>query len=386
MVKKLLLVDDEKDIREILRLSLVDMGYTVFEAENGVEALRIFKEVQPPIVLTDIKMPNMDGIELLQKIKHENPETEVVMITGHGDMDLAIKSLKYEATDFITKPINVDALEISLKRAQDKIFTREKLKEYTENLETLIREKTELQDHLSSLGLMISSISHGIKGLLTGLDGGMYLLDSGLSQKREDRIKEGWDVVKLMAERIRKMVLDILYYAKERDLKWERIDALSFAEEIAKVLAPKMSDHDIEFEKKFDTKIGEFEVDAGHIHSALINILDNAVDACTIDPKKKAHKISFYVGQDRNYIDFEVIDNGIGMDADIQAKIFTPFFSAKGEKGTGLGLFIANKIIEQHGGNIEVKSTLGKGTRFRIRIPKIMPKSAKIKYDKIAER
>lgn len=386
MVKKLLLVDDEKDIREILRLSLVDMGYTVFEAENGVEALRIFQEVQPPVVLTDIKMPNMDGIELLQKIKHENPETEVVMITGHGDMDLAIKSLKYEATDFITKPINVDALEISLKRAQEKIFTREKLKEYTENLETLIREKTELQDHLSSLGLMISSISHGIKGLLTGLDGGMYLLDSGLSQKREDRIKEGWDVVKLMAERIRKMVLDILYFAKERDLKWERIDALSFAEEIAKVLAPKMSDHDIEFEKKFDTKIGEFEVDAGHIHSALINILDNAVDACTIDPKKKAHKISFYVGQDRNYIDFEVIDNGIGMDADIQAKIFTPFFSAKGEKGTGLGLFIANKIIEQHGGNIEVKSTLGKGTRFRIRIPKIMPKSAKIKYDKIAER
>jgi signal transduction histidine kinase len=179
--------------------------------------------------------------------------------------------------------------------------------------------------------------------------------------------------------------LDILYYAKERDLKWERIDALSFVEEIARVLAPKMSDHDIEFEKKFDTKIGEFEVDSGYIHSALINILDNAVDACTIDPKKKAHKISFYVGQDKNYIDFEVIDNGIGMDADIQDKIFTPFFSAKGEKGTGLGLFIANKIIEQHGGNIKVKSTLGKGTRFRIRIPKIMPKSAKIKYDKIAE-
>jgi signal transduction histidine kinase len=385
MVKKLLLVDDEKDIREILYLSLVDMGYTVFEAENGVEALRIFQEVQPPIVLTDIKMPTMDGIELLQKIKRENPETEVVMITGHGDMDLAIKSLKYEATDFITKPINVDALEISLQRVQDKILTRKKLKEYTENLETLIREKTELQDHLSSLGLMISSISHGIKGLLTGLDGGMYLLDSGLAQKSENRIKEGWDVVKLMAERIRKMVLDILYYAKERDLKWERVDALSFAEEIAKVLAPKMSDHHIEFEKKFDTKIGKFEVDAGYIHSALINILDNAVDACTIDSRKKKHKISFYVGQGRNYIDFEVIDNGVGMDPETQDKIFTPFFSAKGEKGTGLGLFIANKIIEQHGGNIRVKSTLGRGARFRIRIPKIMPKSAKIKYDKIAQ-
>ena len=91
------------------------------------------------------------------------------------------------------------------------------------------------------------------------------------------------------------------------------------------------------------------------------------------------------MGQGRNYIDFEVIDNGVGMDPETQDKIFTPFFSAKGEKGTGLGLFIANKIIEQHGGNISVKSTLGKGTRFRIRIPKIMPKSAKIKYDKIAQ-
>ena len=385
MENKILLVDDEKDIREILCLSLVDMGYTVFEAENGVAALRIFKEVRAPIVLTDIKMPNMDGIELLQKIKHENPEAEVVMITGHGDMDLAIRSLKYEATDFITKPINVDALEISLQRVQDKILTRKKLKEYTENLEKLIREKTELQDHLSSLGLMISSISHGIKGLLTGLDGGIYLLDSGLEQKNESRIKEGWDAVKLMAERIRKMVLDILFYAKERDLKWERIDALSFAEEITKVLATKISDHDIEFEKKFDTKIGEFEVDAGYIHSALINILDNAVDACAIDSTQKGHKISFCVGQYKDYIDFEVVDDGIGMDPETQNKIFTPFFSSKGEKGTGLGLFIANKIIEQHGGNIKVKSTLGKGTRFRIRIPKILPKSAKIKSDKAAE-
>jgi signal transduction histidine kinase len=383
MMKKLLLVDDEKDIREILSLALADMGYTVFEAENGIEALKLFQEVQPPIVMTDIKMPNMDGIELLQKIKRENPETEVVMITGHGDMDLAIKSLKYEATDFITKPINVDALEISLQRTQEKILTRKKLKEYTENLEALIREKTELQDHLSSLGLMISSISHGIKGLLTGLDGGMYMLESGFAQKSENRIQEGWDVIKLMVERIRKMVLDILYYAKERDLKWERIDALSFAEEVAKVLAPKMSDHHIEFEKKFDTQIGKFEVDAGYIHSALINILDNAVDACLIDSTKKAYKISFCVGQSKNYIDFEVIDNGIGMDSETRDKIFTPFFSAKGEKGTGLGLFIAKKIIEQHGGHITVKSNLGKGTRFKIRIPKILPQSVKTKKAKI---
>jgi signal transduction histidine kinase len=378
MKKRILLVDDEKDIRDVLNLALNDMGYEVFEAEDGNEALRVFQDARPPIVLTDIKMPNMDGIELLQKIKRENPEAEVVMITGHGDMDLAVKSLKYEATDFITKPINVHVLEIALQRVRDKILTRRQLKEYTESLEKLVREKTELQDHLSSLGLMISSISHGIKGLLTGLDGGMYLLEKGFTQKNKDQIKEGWEIVKQMVEHIRKMVLDIIFYAKERDLKWEQIDALSFAEEVARVFEPKIKNIGIEFEKDFDSKIGELEIDAGYVHSALLNILGNAADACSRDRAKAAHKITLSVKQDKGHIIFDVADNGVGMDSETCEKLFTPFFSLKGEKGTGLGLFIANKIIEQHGGEITVKSKLHQGTMFSIKMPKMQSASAPV--------
>ena len=140
MENKILLVDDEPDIREVLNLSLSDLGYQVFEAENGDMALGIFKEVRPPLVLTDIKMPNMDGIELLQKVKHENPETEVIMITGHGDIALTIKSLQYDAADFITKPINDEALDVALKRARERIALQMQLKEYTENLERLVEE------------------------------------------------------------------------------------------------------------------------------------------------------------------------------------------------------------------------------------------------------
>ena len=325
-ISTILLVDDEDDIREVVGMSLADIGYTVHSAENGEDALRLFHKLGPPIVMTDIKMPGIDGIELLQIIKRENPDTEVVMITGHGDMDLAVKSLKYEATDFITKPINVDALEIALKRVQDKITMKQQLKQYTENLEALVQEKIELQDHLSSLGLMIGSISHGIKGLLTGLDGGMYLLDSGFSKENQSQIAEGWDIVKMMIERIRKLVLDILYYAKERDLKWEQLDVFSFASDIARVLEPKIRERNISFVKEFDETVGEFEIDAGYVHSALINILENAMDACTRDSAKKDHKIVFGVHQDKKYIIFEVFDNGIGMDRATTEKIFTPFF------------------------------------------------------------
>jgi len=318
-------------------------------------------------------MPGLDGIELLQKIKHENPETEVIMITGHGDMDLAIRSLKYEATDFIAKPINVDALEIALKRAQDKIVTRQKLKEYTENLETLVHEKTELQSHLASLGLMIGSISHGIKGLLTGLDGGIYILDSGFAKKNEVQIKEGWDVVKLTVERIRKMISDILFYAKERDLRLERHDVRKFVEGVVKELKSKLKSQKIKFVNNFDPELGEFEVDLTYVHSAMLNIIENAIDACLRDQTKGSHKIILGARKHEEKIILEIIDNGIGMDSETQDKIFTPFFSSKGTKGTGLGLFIANAIIEQHGGEINVRSNIGQGTLFQMIIPRKAP-------------
>jgi signal transduction histidine kinase len=369
MKNNILLVDDEKDIREVLVLALADMGYHIFEAENGRQALDKFRQIQTPIVLTDIKMPGMDGIELLQKIKRENPETEVIMITGHGDMELAIRSLKSEATDFITKPINVDALEIAVRRAKEKIITREKLQEYTENLEKLIHEKTELQSHLASLGLMIGSISHGIKGLLTGLDGGMYILNSGIGKENQSQIKEGWEIVQQMVERIRKLVMDILFYAKERKLHYERINIPAFAEEVAREFEPKMKAHQIEFNKEFDSSAGEFEVDGNYVHSALINILENAIDACEVSQPATASEITFGARAHKNRVIFEISDNGVGMDAETLEKIFSPLFSSKGRRGTGLGLFISNTIIEKHGGTIKVNSKPGHGTRFQIEIP-----------------
>ncbi len=367
---KILLVDDEKDIRDVLEILLLDMGYTVFAAENGEQALELFQKQMPPIVMTDIKMPGLNGIDILQKIKSINPDTEIIMMTGHGDTDLAIKSLKYEAVDFISKPISDDVLEIALNRAKEKIFTRLQLRKYTQNLEKLLREKSELQDHLSSLGMMIGSISHGIKGLLTRLDCGIYLVGSAHENKEYEEIYDGLQILKETGVRIKKMVLDILYYAKERDLKIENVNAVHFAKEVAQVVEHKALEHHIEFICDFGKDPVHFQIDTERLHSALINVLDNAMDACVEDKQKKYHKVIFAVRQDEKQVLFDIHDNGIGMGHETKEKIFNLFYSSKGSKGTGFGLFVSDNIVKQHKGNIHVHSAKNKGTRFTVKIPK----------------
>ena len=106
------------------------------------------------------------------------------------------------------------------------------------------------------------------------------------------------------------------------------------------------------------------------LRSLLVNLLENSLDACRVDHRKPAHRVTFKVGSDTDHIHFEVEDNGIGMDRETREKIFTLFFSSKGTEGTGLGLFIANNIARAHGGSIAVESEIDKGTHFLVRIPK----------------
>ena len=116
-MSSILIIDDDKPTLNMFRLFLGAYGYTVLTAENGALALEVFQREKPPIVLTDIKMPGMDGLEVLKRIKETDRSTEVIVITGHGDTDLAIQALDLDATDFISKPIQKEALDAALRRA-----------------------------------------------------------------------------------------------------------------------------------------------------------------------------------------------------------------------------------------------------------------------------
>ena len=133
MEYSILLVDDEEDFCQALGMRLEGKGYIVYTANSGREAMAIFRDVNPMIVLMDVTLPDTNGLDLLKQMKGEIPDTEVIIITGHGNMELAVKSFQYDATDFVTKPLGRDALEQALDRAAKKIFVRRRLQDYAEN-------------------------------------------------------------------------------------------------------------------------------------------------------------------------------------------------------------------------------------------------------------
>ncbi|HSO71775.1 MAG TPA: response regulator [Thermodesulfobacteriota bacterium] len=120
-MKKILVIDDEQPTLAMFRLFLKAYGYEVLLAENGFRGLEVFRKERPPIVLTDIKMPGMDGLEVLRQVKEIAPRTEVIVISGHGDMDLAMQALQLNASDFLSKPVQKSELDIALKRAEERI-------------------------------------------------------------------------------------------------------------------------------------------------------------------------------------------------------------------------------------------------------------------------
>ena len=132
---KVLIIDDEEGIRKVLSITLSDEGYQVLTAPDGARGIDICLEASPQIVVTDIRLPGIDGIEVLRRIKEKSPDTEVIVVTAFGEMEIAVRALQLNASDFITKPIGNEALFVALERAKKRFKTSKELEDYTELIE-----------------------------------------------------------------------------------------------------------------------------------------------------------------------------------------------------------------------------------------------------------
>lgn len=382
-VKNLLVIDDEAPILEMLEMSLASEGYHVLTAESGVHGLKVFEQYHPKLILTDIKMPEMDGIEVLRRVKTMDPDAEVIVITGHGDMDSAISAIRHGASDFITKPIRDEILILALERAKEKIRIHQQLRDYTENLEEKIEAcKVELKraeaeliknERLASIGETVAGLAHYIKNILTGLRGGMYMVNRGMAGDKPKMLQDGWAMVQRNIEKVSQLVLDLLQYSKDRVPERSVCRPNDIAREAMDLFQEKARQHNIVLQGFFDEGLEEAYTDREGLYRVLLNLISNAIDACVFDPDTgKAWKVVLRTGLEeqngRKCLVLEVCDNGTGMTDEVQAKLFSRFFSTKGGQGTGLGLLVTQKIIKELGGRISVDSTEGQGTTFRVRV------------------
>ncbi len=498
-MSKILLIDDEESNVRVLAMSLRMDDHDVLTAYSGEEGLAVFDAESPELVLTDIKMPGMDGIEVLKRIKAQSPDAEVIIITGHGDIDNAIEALKFGASDFINKPIRGEVLTVAIKRAEEKRHIRRQLKEYTDTLElkveqatreirrqsnflakligssndgiiatdkalrvvifnpgaerifgytaeevvgnravtdllpeeiqsifprsasaaarsdpqwsevgitaksgekipvrfygSMLYEKQELMgtvsffqdlreikrlqsellrsERLAAIGQTVAGVAHGVKNILHGFKGGSYLVDIGIAKNDPDKLKKGWDMIQRNINRTSDLVLDLLSYSKERDPECEICDPNAIVRDVCEVMQDLAVRHQIEIVVELDPRMGWVSIDPRTLHQCLTNLISNAIDACLFDEATDKHwQVRVRTRRTRpEEICFSVSDNGTGMTDEVKKKLFTSFFSTKGHRGTGLGLLVTRKLVEEHDGDIEVDSRPGDGTTFTIRMP-----------------
>lgn len=372
MTETVLFADDDPGIRRVMAIVLADAGFTALTAADGGEALEFFRRSRPGIVVTDIRMPGLDGIGLLGAVKELDPDVEVIVTTGHGDMRLAIESLRLGASDFLTKPIDDELLGFALERAREKRDLKRRLAAYTVRLEELVEERTRRlvqAERLAAVGQTVAAMSHAIKNMACGLDASMYVMEKGLEKDNREYLEKAWEMIRRDVARLKDLSLQLLDYARPVALRPASVDANEPAREALRLLEATAAGAGVELASGLDPELGRAVLDPEAVHACLVNFLRNAVEA--FEGRNRARpRVVLSTRAEGEEVVYEVSDNGPGVDEEARDRLFAGFFTTKGDRGTGIGLMSARKLAEAMGGSIVVDSRPGEGARFSLRLPR----------------
>jgi signal transduction histidine kinase len=222
------------------------------------------------------------------------------------------------------------------------------------------------QERLAAVGQAIASLSHYIKNILQGIQGGSHTVETGLARNEIESVATGWEIIGRNLHRINALVLDMLSYSRQSPPNRVQMSVNAIVREVAELAQAPAKEKQVTLTTQLDTELPEIPVDPDGIHHACLNMVNNAIEAVS------ALKGKVVVSTRRSRageVCITVADNGPGIPEDEQPKIFQAFYSTKGQKGTGLGLAAAKKIVEEHGGRITLKSSPGEGAAFVIRLP-----------------
>ncbi len=237
------------------------------------------------------------------------------------------------------------------------------------DLTRLEREKLEAE-RLAAVGQTVAGLAHGVKNMLTGLEGGMYVTSTGLKRGDPKRTSQGWEMLERNIGRISSLVKSLLAFSRGEGPRPSRFDPGEVVREIHDLFCQSAARHGVELRVDAGAApVGPVVMDRDGLRSCLENLVSNALDACLVSGPAPC-VIDMRLLERDGTVTFEVADSGCGMDYDVKQKVFTSFFSTKGAGGTGLGLLLTRKFVQQHGGTITFDSTPGRGTTFRLSFPR----------------
>ena len=356
----ILIVDDEAIIRDLCARALKD--FRTLQAENGQEALRIYSREKVDLVLVDVMMPIMNGLDLLQQIKERDPEQLVIVMTGYADKDIILRALKADADDFINKPINLLQLKTSIQNALEK--------------KTLHRALLQVKqmDRLKSdfLGL----ISHKLRTPTTSISLFIQNLATGNIDTASPEFASAVKAIREESDYLAYLIQDLLYFS---DIILQESDGKASLENLKEITLSVIAENRKAAEQKGHTLLVEFEgewnevmIDRLRISFALNALLDNAIK---FTPPGGEIRVTGHVTMEE--LSISVADNGPGIAAEEMSKVFEKFYQVDPNntgqvRGFGLGLFYARQFVQDHGGNLQLTSTSGQGTEAIITLPRLL--------------
>ncbi|MBT3198664.1 MAG: GAF domain-containing protein [Phycisphaerales bacterium] len=234
-------------------------------------------------------------------------------------------------------------------------------------------------ERLAAVGETVAFLSHNIKNILQALNSGIDVVEIGINARDMDRVDEAWPIVERGLDRINALILNMLAFSKDREPLLKGVDVAEVLRDCVELSSPGADERQIALITELPDMM-EIPADASGLHQAFLNLIANALDA--VEDEVGAITVSVRLDTMNRCITVQVSDNGSGIDPARINDIFTPFFSSKGQKGTGLGLAVTKKIVEEHHGQILVSSAPSQGTTFTIHLP-IQRKSDTIAGQKV---
>lgn len=372
--RRVLVIDDELGPRESLRI-LLKKEYEVFCADSVLRGIELLKEHHPDLVIMDIRMPGMSGIDGLREIRAIDPLVAVIMLTGFGALETAQEALRLGASDYLKKPFdtkeilevirqNIRRTEVNRKRAH----TERELQELNSRLVAELAKK----DRMASLGQASAELVHDLRNPLTVVLGYVQILSEDLGKARDTHVgqpestTEYIDIIEKSIQRCRDLIDTWQDLGRKSQRQPQPLLPARILAEIVKSQRALVASRKVSLDLWVQNEECQVLGDATQLSRAIQNILGNAIEAL----HEQGGRVE--IRGERKERDFIVTvrDDGVGITPENLAHVFEPYFTTKsGKKGTGLGLFITRKIIEDHRGRIEMDSRSGEGTRVTISLP-----------------